>query len=185
MWQSEVGTEGIAPMLFFKDTGTDEGKAGKLTPDEYREQARTMRCYRNGHGLFVPAANIKRSIRFGATMAVLKVGRKGADQYLNPLMFIDPMEVLLHKDEPDFIDERMGRIPPGPKGARVMLYRPGVHEGWRLDFTIKVFDDVLAPKIVRQALETAGYMVGLCNGRPEFGRFKIVKWKESKIKNVA
>lgn len=182
MQQVDVRIEGIVPILFHRYT-EEAGKAGggRLSVEEYRQKAREA-VYRNGHGLFCPAANIKRAMRFGAGMANLKVGRRGADAYLNSLMFIDPREVLFGKDEPDFIHEAVGRIPPGPKGARVMIYRAGINEGWQLEFRIQVFDDALSLNLVKQSLETAGLMVGLCDYRPEYGRFQVIKWDQGKKK---
>jgi len=175
--------KGTVRIQFFRDIGDEDGKVGRRSPEEYKKQAQ-LRVYRNKDGLYCPSANIKRAIRVAAGMANIKINRRGADQYLNALMFIDPLEIPFGKDEPDFIDERMGRIPPGPKGSRVMLYRPGLNAGWELSFTVLLGDECLTGTMVEQVISAAGGMVGICNGRPEFGRFVLTEWKELKEKKV-
>lgn len=55
---------------------------------------------------------------------------------------------------------------------RVMRCRP-LFRSWSLDFTVSYAPDVLNKETVREFVETAGRLVGLCDWRPKHGRFSV------------
>ena len=71
---------------------------------------------------------------------------------------------------------------PATKG-RVMRYRPRF-EQWGARFFLHVDDELLSPEMAHQLLNEAGQSIGIGDFRPEkrgpFGRFRVVKFKETK-----
>jgi hypothetical protein len=45
---------------------------------------------------------------------------------------------------------------------------------WELDFTVHYLPDILNDAQVREAMVTAGRIIGLGDYRPKFGRFDVV-----------
>lgn len=68
-----------------------------------------------------------------------------------------------------------GRVPP-KRGPMVKVWRPAMEVGWTLRFAFRVFDDIVDAEQVREALATAGLLVGLGAWRPEYGRFVVDEW---------
>lgn len=173
MYQVDVTIEGICPIQFNRFLGM---ALTKPTPEQEGEAAK-QRVYRNSNGLYLPAENLKRSLRQGATRAGLKIGRNVLEPYISAAVFIDPRELGFGKDGPDFMLGAWVRIPPGKKGALVWKVRPGLNSGWTVDFSLHVLDDRIDPDKLRIALETAGLFIGVCDRRPEYGRFIVKKWE--------
>jgi len=180
MYQIKVAIEGIAPILFNRYTQANvvevrEGRSTARKTDGARQQeAQENKIYRNKDGLFCPAENIERAMVSACSISDLKYsGKKNLGSILKAVVFIEPTEVSFGVDQPDYIDERPGRIPPGPRGARVIIYRPALKPGWKLSFMIDVFDDRIAIEKIRRVLDDAGIYIGICDGRPKFGRFMV------------
>ncbi len=184
MYQLKAEIQGIAPILFNRFTEENQAQVesgrstGRQTADVKREGA-LNKVYRNDGGLFCPAANIKKAMVLACGIAQLKHGRKGLGPIINAVMFLDPIEISFGTKSPDFIHEQVGRIPPRT-GARVVLYRPALNAGWKLSFAINVFTDTVGVDQVRRALSDAGIYQGLCDGRPEYGRFEVVSFDKAK-----
>jgi len=185
MYQVKASIVGIAPILFDKMTDrakqgiVDGGNLGNLTDAEKRAMA-PYKVYRNGHGLYIPYGNLKKCVLEGSTKAGLKHAGKALWGFLAPTMFFQERELLLNKEEPEFIWEEMVSIPPGKKGAKVMDYRPGLEPGWSVSFNLRMFDERVTPQLVRRAFDEAGLLIGVCNHRPDFGRFEVNDWEISK-----
>lgn len=181
MYHITATIEGIAPLLFNRFTAEAQEKmdnkqtGGTRTVAQKKAEALT-KVYRNGHGMFVPAANVKKALIQGAQKSSLKYGKKALWPFIEATVFFTEQELLLGKDEPDFVDERTGRIPP-KTGARVVIRRPGVNTGWKLTFGLLVTDDRIAQDDIKKSLEEAGLLSGICDNRPEFGRFIVKEWK--------
>lgn len=179
MYTVNVTIKGIAPLLI--NAFTEQEKGGKKSEEDYIEEAEA-KLHRTENGeCCLTGEMIKASLIYGSSMAVLKQGRKSLGQYLKAAVFVDPRNVSLGKKQADFIDKRMGRIPPGPRGSAVMLYRPGFHEGWEVSFQFIVTLDTVLERDVKQAFSQAGILVGIGAGRPDFGRFEITKWQANKV----
>lgn len=186
MYQLNIEIEGIAPILFNRFTEENQAdvetgrSTGRQTSAARQELARTSKVYRNAQGLYCPASNIKKAMVLACGISQLKhVGRKGLGPILNAVVFIEPMEIPFGKNEPDFVHEQVGRIPPRT-GARVVLYRPALMPGWKLTFAIHVFEDTVGAEKIKRALEDAGIYQGLCDGRPEYGRFRVLACEKIK-----
>lgn len=174
MYKVNSTIEGIAPTLFNRVV-TLKGGRGKPTPEQ-EEEAAKGRVYRNSNGLYLPAANLKRALRLGSIRAGLKMGRASFEPYIRATVFIEPAELEFGKKEPDFFLPAYVRIPPGTRGALVYKVRPGLNAGWKVSCVFNVFDDRIEEDKLRIALESAGLLIGVCDWRPEYGRFVIKEW---------
>lgn len=186
MYKIKVEIEGIAPILFNRFTEQNQAdvetgrSVGKQTSEVKRNLA-LNKVYRNDEGLFCPSANIKKAVVLACGISQLKHGRKSLGPILNAVLFFEPMEILFGLNEPDFMHEQVGRIPPRT-GARVVLYRPALNTGWKLSFVMNIFADSVGFEQVKRALNDAGIFQGLCDGRPEYGRFQVNKFELIKEK---
>lgn len=165
----------------------------KSKEDEWRQKEALLRFHENGHGIYMPAQNVRAAMIDGAMASGLKhkVGRTASKlgPYLRRGIIIEPRELLfppevakalakarkagagfpLHRD--------VVRIPP-VTGALVVKYWPKL-EDWGFSFQMNVFDDSLeADGELRAALENAGVFCGLGTGRPDYGKFKVTSWEE-------
>ena len=178
MYKVNSTIEGIAPTLFNRVV-TLKGGRGKPTPEQ-EEAAAEERVYRNSNGLYLPAANLKRALRIGSVRAGLKIGRGSFEPYIRAAVFIEPSELEFGKDKPDFMLPSYVRIPPGTRGALIYKVRPGLNAGWKVSAIFNVFDDRIEEDKLKMALESAGLLIGVCDWRPEYGRFVVKKWEVSK-----
>jgi hypothetical protein len=58
--------------------------------------------------------------------------------------------------------------------SRIMRTRP-IFRTWGLEFEVSFNADLVNPEQIMLAVDDAGAQVGLCDYRPKFGRFQIVK----------
>ena len=60
----------------------------------------------------------------------------------------------------------------------VTRVRPGVKAGWRLNFEIRVIlPEYISESLLHEVLDRAGKLCGICDGRPEFGRFRLERFQ--------
>lgn len=179
MYRIKGQIEGIADILFnapppIEDT-KGKGKApSKMSADELREAA-LLRLHKNGHGIFLPDTALLESIYAGSNRAGLKDGKRAMSGTLEAIMFVEG-DLLFNRDAPDYIHEVWGRVPPRT-GAMVVIRRPALNVGWELPFTFLVADDRIGDGQIKEAMETAGYLVGVGGWRPKYGRFKVTDWQ--------
>lgn len=175
--------KGIAPLLINSPTeralrSIEDGIGGGRQSGEERAKEAYEKLHRTEDGeCAITAEMIKGCLLGGSSMANLKVGRRALSQFLKATVFIDPPKISLGKKEPDVIDKRWGRIPPGPRGNAVIIYRPAFKEGWEAEFTFVVSDSRREATQIKQAFDEGGLLVGIGSGRPDYGRFKITKWE--------
>jgi len=182
MKKVKVEIEGICPILFnrFTDeaqTAMEKGTSGKkLSKNDKIKEAKNKVYRQSPRGeIGVPSNNIKKSMLIGCQMAGIKVGRRGAMSYMRATMFLDTDFVSFGVKKPDGIHECTGRIPPRT-GARAVIRRPFLNTGWKLSFQLILTDERIPPETAKISLEEAGLLCGLCDHRPEYGRFKVNKF---------
>lgn len=131
-------------------------------------------------GLYLPGANLTRAIVEGARKA--KAG-KIAEQGLVPIADMPIRTVAKSTKDIDelAIDPRFQfrspvRIPPRT-GSRIMKVRPVCPTGWSCEVAVEFDSSVFPLEDLREALETAGGLVGVGDWRPMFGRFSV-EWSE-------
>lgn len=179
MYQIQCIVEGVAPMLFNRMVGDAKGTGGKISREEEEALAK-QRAYRNDAGLYVPSYVVKACLLRGIFLANLKEGRKSLGPYVEATAFIEPREISLGKQEPDFYHAAFVNIPPGKKGSKVWKIWPAVDIGWQLSFTLNITDNHRDPEQLRKGMEAAGLLCGLCDWRPEYGRFIVKEWDVKK-----
>lgn len=173
---------GIAPILFERlleeaqEQIADRKSAPALTREEKIEQA-YRKVYRRDGVIGVPAQNVKRCLLRGSQMKKQKRQRSSLWPYLEGAAFFTEDFLSLGVEGPELIHEETGRVPPGKKGTPTQIFRPALRVGWELPFELSVYEDTIAATEVREALEYAGLMVGLCGHRPEYGRFRV-EWED-------
>ncbi len=191
--QIEFEVEGLVEILFNRFTeqaqeNLEKGSQGKPRTKQGRIDEAYTKVYRNKKGqLCVPAGNIKKTLLNGCRMAKIKYGRGSAEPYMRAVVFLDETMLPIYRSngnggrdiytEPDDIHEVAGRIPPGPKGKMAIIRRPYCKEGWRVSGIFNIFDDRVSDDMIKQSLEESGLLVGLCDHRPEYGRFKVISFK--------
>lgn len=179
----QVKMQGVAPLLF--NRMTDEAKrnlkagttGGKKNEEQSLEQA-MQRVYRDEQGLYLPGWNLKVLITTGCTKAGIKQGRGSLSPYMKATLFVPDNIRFIKPDgtnvqEPDFIHEAPGRVPPRT-GACVLIKRPALDTGWVATAKLVLLEG-LDPEAVQISLKAGGKLCGLGSWRPDYGRFEVVK----------
>lgn len=150
----------------------------KLTDEDhaalYELKWRAALYYAADIGPYLPADNVLKALREGASMA----SRKGKDieRGVNiledrlPLIYKGPREPeALYKD-PKFVFIKA--VKPNKTGGTVMSARP-IFPEWAVTATVIYAPSVINRETIIEAMTTAGGLVGCGNWRPRFGRFAV------------
>ena len=73
------------------------------------------------------------------------------------------------RTDPKHRDQRMVKV----QTSKLLRTRP-IFPDWKLTFEVAYMPDQIDERDLDQAMETAGYIIGLGDYRPEFGRFEVV-----------
>ncbi len=162
--------ESMGPILFDRYSGIQDAN------DAEAQKNADEKCYRNDKGeLCIPAAGIKACIRNAGREIGKKMECKRREQSIRAGLYFTEQMYSIGKKEPDKIHaELVTRKGTGNKVTRVVTYRPCVDK-WKIECEAALFD--LTPDFIRQAVELGGFRFGLFGHRPEFGRFKLVKFE--------
>lgn len=182
MYYIKATVKGIVPVCFNRPSDAlqqqiETGQTGGPRDRDKDMAEAEARVYRDEHGLYFPSSWFKAAMLTGSSKANLKRGRLAFSTYLKGGVFFVDRNICLGKQQREFMHERWGRIPPGPKGKMAWLRNPGLKEGWEVTFRMLVAEDGLPEAHIKTSLATAGISVGVGNGRPDFGRFIITDWK--------
>lgn len=180
----EVELTGIAPVKFNRPTaeavkGLNPGSKAQKREDAAGREAEAMdRLWHASDGsIGAPARQIKKSILDGASMGVIKIGRKSAIGFAKATIMVT--EGSFGVSEPDRIIEDVVRIPPRT-GALVLKAWPLLDSGWKLRFQLTLLQpSILGAGVARACLDSAGLLAGLGTERPEYGRFVVSQWDRS------
>lgn len=183
----EIGN--ISPLLMHgsQALGLDEEskakkkKGGSALLGDENEWKKTI--YFDPHiGVYMPAQNIEASLVEAAKQFKI-TGRATATKFFKSGVFLTeeviPLKVngktVTSLDEVD-VDKRCVKNPS--TGGRQLRYR-AIFKQWSCNFNVIVSsDDYVPADLLRQVLEYAGMYVGVCDYRPRFGRFQLLKFKE-------
>lgn len=186
MYEIDVTLETISELLMNAPEVPKERKPGKKkTEAYYKEQAKEkVHLHPKLKIPLIPLSIFKKTLGAGCTAGGVKIGKKSARQLIGARVWLKEKEGIFisRNGKPlktyDELDVRWGKIPPGPKGAMQLIYRPRFNPPCQLHFTLMVDDDVPATAI-RDSLGIAGTDVGLASGRGEpfyCGRFIVTQW---------
>lgn len=180
MYKVKVSIKGLSPLRFnrFLPRGKDEPNLAKMTHEEQVKHA-LVRSYRDDKkGFYVPKEALRACILNGG--AKVKIGRGGAKNLLKAILIFEDDKYFLGTNKYK-IQQDVVRIPPGPGGARVTQYWV-VIEKWKLDFECVILDDIFPVDGLKDSISVAGMYFGLLDGRPQLGRFELVKFDKVKEK---
>ena len=173
----EVRIEGTRPLLMNAPnelvTRENEGVSRRRSEVPDPEKEAEMRMYRDPQGrIAIPNYVIKACIRNAGGNYRAKQRMSTYKSLLKAAIDIEPEWVPLKYDK-WVIDAR----PVNIKGNRVIRYRPRFDK-WALEFRIVNNDPkIISSEILRKILVDAGRWYGIGDYRPEFGLFKVVKFR--------
>lgn len=158
----------------------------KKTPeiiDQIAELEWRAGFYEEGGRPVVPADNILATIKEGARKR--KLGKQAsagifAEKRAFPLEYDGPKDIDGLWADGRFFDYRSVKV----QQNRTMRARPRFDE-WSVRVELVFDPEVMAEDEVIEALETAGTMVGLCEKRPQFGRFTVEVVSVSELSKAA
>lgn len=164
-----VEIKGVAPMLQHRFDETIGTKKKKMVYDSKEDAERA--AYKNGKGYYTPNTHIKTAMVKASTDFVYK-GKKTYKDYIKSGVFIEPMELTLTPQK--YSINKMAVV---INRSRIIRCRPQF-DNWSLKFIIDIIDENLDKTVIKEILEAAGKYKGIGDNRPEYGRFKITKFKE-------
>jgi len=170
----KVKVEGVAPLImhkfFVEPEGEKKSARGKkvYVPADEAEKV----TYRNDKKeLCIPGTHFKAAMIKSATDFPFK-GKKSYKDFIKAGIFIE--EDLIKLDQQEY---EIYNCPVVVQRSRIMRSRPMIRK-WSCTFNIENIDpDTLSADAIKQILEAAGKYKGVCDNRPEFGRFKVTQFK--------
>lgn len=175
-----VRIRGIRPLLMHSPQAMmeEEGTKRKGERHDPKEEA-TRLLYRDPNGkICVPAVNVKAAIRDAAKdYKVPSKGSKTFKEYVRAGIVVEPEYITLITPSGDpekdwVVDLR----PVVVQGNRIIRARPRFDD-WELEFTVKIIDPIIRGEDLKKFIEDAGKYKGLCDFRPEYGLFEVVKFE--------
>lgn len=177
-YRLSVTVKGVAPLLFHawnNESVAEKAAAAKNSKVKKTDDVASY-VYRTPDGyLGIPGKNLHASlVQAGRYMSDPRSPRKSSMDLLKagvvPLSLVAPFEPLTQ--EWDYDDKQRVTV----QRASVTRTRPAMREGWQVTFELLVNTPEYLPlPIMAQLLGQAGRLVGLCDFRPTYGRFAIVK----------
>ena len=136
----------------------------------------------NEEKIEIPPRVIKKMLSLAAQKAWsvlgLKSGKSSYKQIIESMVFLNDGGLLINKNKDDCIKHESFVVVSSSKVLRV---RPMV-ENWEGKLTLTVVNESQLPVAVLDEIITfGGAFLGLCDYRPEFGRFSV---KKSSVQNV-
>lgn len=182
MYLIKATIKGISPLRFnkFNVERNTTGTSKKMNEEDKKEEV-WERTYIDETGFFLPRHALKKAIINGAKK--VKLGRGSASASLNAIMIFEKEKfyltkkgkILIKKKDDFIIMTDVVRIPPRT-GARVIQRWVALPE-WETEFEALIIDDVIHPDTIKESINFAGLYQGLLDGRPEFGRFEMIKFE--------
>lgn len=182
----EVTIRGIGGLLMNKmpDLSVPKTKKAdqrKLDPIEVEQMTWRDKTYHDQDGmLYIPGENIHECLKEGAKYWGAKIPGEGNRTYTDVIakaVICENLPLGIHKDSNNvmpFGKAVNGTPSKGKKsGAKVYKIRPLIFP-WEGTFKMHVFDGRLTEDVLRIVLSYAGTFIGLCDWRPQYGRFKLV-----------
>ena len=158
--------KGTAPLIHHRFAPAEQG-GGIPRPEEEAERA----LYKDENGTpYQPANHIKAALVKAGTQLAWKK-RKTYKDLIKSSIFIEPEKIKLDAEWEIFT------CPMVVNRARILRSRPMFSE-WEVEFDIVNFHNEVMMSKIQEALEIAGAMIGLGDGRPEYGRFDLIEFAE-------
>ncbi len=179
---AHVTLKGVSSMLFHSydvhsvgvKTGSGKGSAAKKTDDI---DSYVYRVSEDDERLGVPGMNFCRALAIAAkSVSDPRSPRKSMMDLVAasviPLDEVAPFHT--NVTTWDFVDTR--RVVIQRNG--IPRQRPGMNKGWKITFHVAVHaPEYIPPDTLHMLAVRAGQFQGLCDYRPTFGRFAVVKFE--------
>ncbi len=155
--------------------------------DETLEQVAKLEwfagLYEQDGVVVLPADNILATIKAGARKR--KLGKQAeagvfSEKRAFPLQYDGPKDIHALWEDGRFFDYRSVKV----MQARCMRARPRFDE-WSVRVELVFDPEVLSDVDLIEAIETAGTLAGLCEKRPQFGRFSVEVISVNELRKAA
>lgn len=125
----------------------------------------------------IPARNLRRSLIQAA--AATKNGKK----FESGVVVLGDAELIYdgprNQDEMKALGSRFVHVEMKNVNRNKVARTFSIFHDWSAEFTLQFDDEVIDGKNIYDSVETAGRLKGVCEGRPEYGRFSIESHKLS------
>lgn len=181
---ADVAIEGTAMILFHRYDPESVDKKSKAAKNSHEKKSDDIASYYYrcpDKTIGIPAAALKGSICDAArSIPDPRSPRKSARDLFRACIVVDPPVASLGVKEADGIDKRGVVI----QRNRVTRSRPYMEPGWKVEFEISVLDpQYISPDLLSEVVARAGRFVGLCDHRPDFGRFRMSGFTVRELKD--
>lgn len=151
--------------------GTLNPGGRKKTHEQLLKDAE-KKVHTDKRGIFFPRRGFKSCLLNGCRIAGLKDGKKQLWPLIKAVVYPQD-DIVFGCKTHDGVDEAWTQ---NKQQQLIPNFCPFLEPGWKSDFELSVLDDSLSQAAIKTALDTAGLVVGLGSGRPEYGRFNVSKW---------
>ena len=180
--QIRVKIRGTRPLLMHSPQSIGQNKDNRSgTRHDPIEEAEAS-LYRDANGkIIIPSLNLLASMQKAAVdYKVPGKGKKTYKTYILSGIRIEPDDIELITDDKGETEEgwTVDLRPVVIQRSRIMRARPKF-DSWSLEFTVDILDPIIRPPDVKEFLMSAGKYQGLCDFRPLFGLFEVVKFERA------
>lgn len=178
----DVTIEGVVPLMHNRyplESVMTKTKRQRGTLFNPAEEAKKCLYINQSGQIYQPADHIEGClIQAGSSKTVPGLGKKTYKDLMKTNIAVMPIEIPFPMGKDYKEDVRLAVI-PATRG-RVPVARPR-WDTWKLDFTLRIFDDTLLDgETLREILEIGGKTKGIGTYRPKYGRFKVTKFELTK-----
>ncbi len=165
--RAHVKIRGVAPLIHHRFAPAEQG-GGIPRPEE--EAIRAL--YKDENDVpYQPASHVKAAlVKAGAQINWKK--RKTYKDLIKSSVFIEPEKIKL--DTP----WEIYTCPVVINRARILRSRP-MFAIWEVEFDIVNYHNEVMLERLQECLGIAGAMIGIGDGRPEYGRFDVIEFEKS------
>jgi hypothetical protein len=187
----EVTIKGMGSILFNKLPDLSISKAekkaqAKVDPIDVERATWREKAYCYGDGsMFIPGENIHQCMKDGCSYWGQKIPGAGNKTYTDLIAsgcVVENLDLGINKDDECVIPfgKEVNRNPSKGKksGCRVYKIRP-LLSSWGGTFKMHVFDARLTPQILQTIIAYSGTFRGLCDWRPTYGRFELIRLQKN------
>ncbi len=165
---------GVAPILLHRyDDVAVERKAQAAKNSQAKKQDNIESyVYRTATGeIGIPATNVKACLREAArSLQDPRSPRKSARDLVTASLHVEPFITSLGRTTWDAVDVRRVVVQRNAVSRR----RPMFQEGWELELSVVVLaPEYISPSWLHELITRAGRFTGLCDFRPDYGRFRL------------
>lgn len=187
----EVEITGTDSILFNKMVDQSKSKAEqenqeRKDPLEVERETWRERCYSDEkNNLYIPGENLHECLKEAAKYWGQRLPGEGKKTYTDIITKAIVCENLSLGKKIDCLIPFGKSVNSNPSkgkrsGSKVYRIRPLLRP-WGGNFKIHVFDGRLTIDVLRVILSYAGTFIGLCDWRPNYGRFELKKITEATI----